>query len=940
MAFPVEQAAISDLASRPSGTTDLVVDLPASIVSGELLLLFVAGNQSGGQLGTPTGWTLLDAQNADGSQWLHVFRRTADGGEGATVSIPASTSGAAVASSWALRISGWNNVEISLGVSNTTSSVDPDGLTPSWGALDTRWYAVGLGQGSTNTPVFSASPTNYGAIQDNSQNTTDLVSLGYAARNLNASTEDPGAFSTTNAVAAWAAFTVGVALVTIIETRSAVAGSIAGTASAVTKVAARGASTAALTGDSGDVSFLATRQAASSAIGAATGDLTAFVKSPAAVSAVSAQTAAATVFKHRGVNHHPNLFDDFSEVIVDEQGEPVRLFVPMPAFLYSGVASDASIGQGRTAVAGTISGGASEVTALSRASSVAGAVAGQGSTATVFSQQPANVGALGSVGSAITLRQVRDASAAALSGSYSAITLRAVRSAANGAVSGEQLDVTALAQTTPTVAVDAWVQSSATKRVQRGAAAGAQGGSGSAVTFAQGRSAVAGAQSGADSEVTALAKSTPVSSSVVGIGSEATAFARSPATSGAISTTDAPTALRRVRNAVASAIGAVASGVAFGAARSAVAGSISGNQSALTLQHRRAAEASALAGNESAVTARQVREASAGSIGATEADATALVRSGAAAGTIPGTTGPTTALHASAPATGALGGQTGPTTQVHFRDAAAGSVVGSASGVTLRSVRQVVVSAVAGVASDITLRAARVAAAVGLSGVASALTKLAYIPAPPPRTILIEDSPRVFRVFSGQRRTQLGHVLQGPNDTVEYTVDWTDWVHAELTIDNVAWDVSPAGATVVATELDGALAKITLSTIAASALHSVRCRVTSDSDGNPEIVDDKTFLVEGRSPVIPRKAMDKDGKLSWTFEWCDWLGAHRNIASVQFTAATELGLYHSDHNANNATAWLDPTALTGVYRLTCRITTDDAVPQVVERSVDIQLIDE
>lgn len=91
----------------------------------------------------------------------------------------------------------------------SSTSADPDELTPSWGAADTLWIAVGLcvetGTAGSFTGMASA-PTNYTNYVDTGISADVLggVEGAVAFRQLNAASENPGAFSndTSNTLAA------------------------------------------------------------------------------------------------------------------------------------------------------------------------------------------------------------------------------------------------------------------------------------------------------------------------------------------------------------------------------------------------------------------------------------------------------------------------------------------------------------------------------------------------------------------------------------------------------------------------------------------------------------------------------------------------------------------------------------------------------------------
>jgi hypothetical protein len=177
MAFPVREAT----ATTSDNSDPLLANLPASIAAGDVLVVSLY-NIAGQTPTTPTGWAL----EASGSN-LYIYSRTADGGEGATVSITNGGGGGAIAIS--RRYSGGSGNVEALAVA---ASYDAGALTPSWGAKDTLWdsaaaYALAVGGVGDGVP-----PTNYANLVEQA---SGFVGSGHAYRTLNATSEDPGAWS-------------------------------------------------------------------------------------------------------------------------------------------------------------------------------------------------------------------------------------------------------------------------------------------------------------------------------------------------------------------------------------------------------------------------------------------------------------------------------------------------------------------------------------------------------------------------------------------------------------------------------------------------------------------------------------------------------------------------------------------------------------------------
>ena len=215
MAFPT-------VAGRASSTEGLNVDshdvsLPGSISAGDLLLVFFVCDGTS-EDPSATGWTRFKLftsadEGISDTFSLAAFWREADGTEGATATF--TTSSNERSSHTAYRITGAEDPdtqapEVSAGASNSTGDADPDSLTPTGGAADFLWLAVG-GNGFEGN-AYTGAPTNYSNLQAEDSGTAGAGSshanIGTAERTLNASSEDPGAFASGNTD--WLAFTVAV----------------------------------------------------------------------------------------------------------------------------------------------------------------------------------------------------------------------------------------------------------------------------------------------------------------------------------------------------------------------------------------------------------------------------------------------------------------------------------------------------------------------------------------------------------------------------------------------------------------------------------------------------------------------------------------------------------------------------------------------------------
>jgi len=205
--FPVVEAT--------NGGTNLAannhtVDLPAGIVSGDLLL--VVFNCDGLEATTyPGGWTgLFEKQDggADGNT-LSAAYRVADGGEGASITV--TTAGAEDSAYQTYRISGYSGVpEVGTSAVGDSDSPNPPSLAPSWGAttVSTLWLAIAGWDGLETVNVYPANYTD--GLDNTSAGGADACGCGSARREFKAASDDPGVF-TLSGGNHWIANTIAIA---------------------------------------------------------------------------------------------------------------------------------------------------------------------------------------------------------------------------------------------------------------------------------------------------------------------------------------------------------------------------------------------------------------------------------------------------------------------------------------------------------------------------------------------------------------------------------------------------------------------------------------------------------------------------------------------------------------------------------------------------------
>lgn len=191
--------------------------LPSTINSGDLLVAVIVDNQGTG-LGHSTndgGFSAVGSKLNNGTDvGVAVFKKTASGTEdGATITFNITYSGFARFAYHVYRISGVSgSVESSSSATGTSTSPDPNSISPSWGSADTLWLPLFGADANTADPVTH--PTNYATngIYDENNNSAG-VGLGSSYRANTASSEDVGAW-TISASEQWIAITLAIEPVT------------------------------------------------------------------------------------------------------------------------------------------------------------------------------------------------------------------------------------------------------------------------------------------------------------------------------------------------------------------------------------------------------------------------------------------------------------------------------------------------------------------------------------------------------------------------------------------------------------------------------------------------------------------------------------------------------------------------------------------------------
>jgi len=155
MTTPVVESAVT----KPfaSATTSHLMDYPATVNVGELLLIIFVRDDNG-TITTPDGYTLLDQEAIAAAGEIAIFVKDADGDEdGGTEDVV--TGAAVTAAGQIFRISNWGgniatDIDIALPVTETTTTPNPPAVTAGWGAATNLFIAI-VGAANDNETASS-----------------------------------------------------------------------------------------------------------------------------------------------------------------------------------------------------------------------------------------------------------------------------------------------------------------------------------------------------------------------------------------------------------------------------------------------------------------------------------------------------------------------------------------------------------------------------------------------------------------------------------------------------------------------------------------------------------------------------------------------------------------------------------------------------------------
>lgn len=191
------------------------VNLPANLVSGNLILILLDKGSTAATFNALAGWTeVVDENSANG---ITIWARQSDGTEGASVTFTSSASTRSAHISYQIAFAqnpGTQLPELSTVATGTSTTPNATTVTPTGGARSYLWITMfgSAGEEADDDTWVTGTPTNYGNLLQKACGTvgTNLGGLIGAAYRINdAASEDAGAF-TMAVSAAWRAYTIAV----------------------------------------------------------------------------------------------------------------------------------------------------------------------------------------------------------------------------------------------------------------------------------------------------------------------------------------------------------------------------------------------------------------------------------------------------------------------------------------------------------------------------------------------------------------------------------------------------------------------------------------------------------------------------------------------------------------------------------------------------------
>ena len=224
-AFPTVAAVTGG--NNAGNSVNHTVNLTAGISPLDLILVFFGADEDP-VITFPSGWTELFQDSQGALITFGAWYRIADGTEGATILV--TTSNAQRTAHTSYRITGYSGVpEVGVTQALITNKPDPPNLAPSWGAVNTLWFAsTAHNDGGETITVY---PTNYTNGREDIAAAGQGCGVGTARRERNIANENPGTF-TLSAAEGWVANTIAIAPVISVTATGVSSGNITVTTTA------------------------------------------------------------------------------------------------------------------------------------------------------------------------------------------------------------------------------------------------------------------------------------------------------------------------------------------------------------------------------------------------------------------------------------------------------------------------------------------------------------------------------------------------------------------------------------------------------------------------------------------------------------------------------------------------------------------------------------
>jgi hypothetical protein len=205
-AFPA--VVTTNVGFNNSQATNHNIDLPASLVNGNLLIIVCAvQNNTTRSWSTPAGWTeLYDQANGAGTGNQAAFYKTSDGAEGATVNVTLSPASVARAAWLSYQISGWGANPVATATPDAGASTTPNPPNRAFSSSGKNLVLATTSQNHNNDP--SAVPTNYTDKISGIGTTSEGATVSSVRRFVDGAAEDPATWTIVSA--RWIAATISI----------------------------------------------------------------------------------------------------------------------------------------------------------------------------------------------------------------------------------------------------------------------------------------------------------------------------------------------------------------------------------------------------------------------------------------------------------------------------------------------------------------------------------------------------------------------------------------------------------------------------------------------------------------------------------------------------------------------------------------------------------